>query len=94
MAEARQSADKPRQTIYYCSQCGKPVQLSFLEGDQRWRHVCSSCSHIHYMNPRNVVGGGKQRPVVGTGLAAGQMHDGGTLAPPPRLLAWPASPAS
>lgn len=40
----------------YCMQCGSPVRLMVPDGDNRQRRVCSSCSHIHYENPRNVVG--------------------------------------
>jgi len=46
----------------YCSQCGAPVVLQIPAGDDRERHVCSACSHIHYVNPRVIVG---CLPVVG-----------------------------
>ena len=40
----------------YCSQCAQPVALEVPAGDNRPRHVCHSCGHIHYENPRLVVG--------------------------------------
>ncbi len=40
----------------YCSQCGQPVTIEVPAGDKRPRHVCRSCGHIHYENPRVVVG--------------------------------------
>lgn len=40
----------------YCSSCGQPVALQWLEADTRPRYVCASCSTIHYENPRVIVG--------------------------------------
>ncbi|MCA9754894.1 MAG: NUDIX hydrolase [Candidatus Eisenbacteria bacterium] len=40
----------------FCSRCGKPVQLLVPEGDDRKRHVCSVCGHIHYQNPHIITG--------------------------------------
>lgn len=40
----------------YCTQCGAPVALQIPPGDQRERYVCTVCQHIHYENPRLVVG--------------------------------------
>ena len=40
----------------YCSECGKKVSISIPEGDNRPRHICSSCNTIHYQNPKMVVG--------------------------------------
>jgi ADP-ribose pyrophosphatase YjhB (NUDIX family) len=40
----------------YCSECGKSVEVSIPEGDNRPRHVCSTCGAIHYQNPKVVVG--------------------------------------
>ena len=42
--------------IRYCSVCGAPTTSNIPEGDNRHRHVCSSCGFIHYENPRLVVG--------------------------------------
>jgi len=40
----------------YCSQCGSGVSLLMPEGDNRDRHVCDACAHIHYVNPNIVAG--------------------------------------
>jgi ADP-ribose pyrophosphatase YjhB (NUDIX family) len=40
----------------FCSHCGQPVTVLVPEGDQRPRHVCTSCGRIHYQNPRIVAG--------------------------------------
>ena len=40
----------------FCSNCGQPVTLRVPEGDNRPRHVCTSCGTIHYRNPKIVVG--------------------------------------
>lgn len=40
----------------YCSSCGTPVTLEIPPGDNRERHVCPSCSTIHYLNPKIVAG--------------------------------------
>ena len=40
----------------YCPQCGQPVELRVPPGDHLPRHVCPSCSAIHYQNPKLVVG--------------------------------------
>jgi len=40
----------------FCSRCGSPVALQIPADDTRPRHVCQVCQHIHYLNPRNVVG--------------------------------------
>jgi ADP-ribose pyrophosphatase YjhB (NUDIX family) len=40
----------------FCTQCGQPVTIEVPTGDNRPRHVCSSCGHIHYQNPLVVVG--------------------------------------
>lgn len=42
--------------IEYCNLCGKAVALEVPEGDSLPRHVCQSCGHIHYLNPRLVIG--------------------------------------
>lgn len=47
---------KPKQTISFCTQCGSRVDLHFVGSEHHWRHMCGSCGHIHYENPRNVVG--------------------------------------
>ena len=40
----------------YCSACGEKVHLVIPEGDNRHRHVCSTCEMIHYENPKIVTG--------------------------------------
>ncbi len=40
----------------FCSQCGQPVFMQVPAGDNRPRHVCGSCGHVHYQNPLVVVG--------------------------------------
>ena len=36
--------------------CGGAVELAVPAGDNRWRHVCSSCAYVDYQNPKLVVG--------------------------------------
>ena len=41
----------------FCQQCGSSkVSLSVPHADDRERHVCADCGHIHYLNPKLVVG--------------------------------------
>ncbi len=40
----------------FCSQCGENVSLRIPEGDTLPRFVCTACAHIHYQNPKMVVG--------------------------------------
>jgi ADP-ribose pyrophosphatase YjhB (NUDIX family) len=40
----------------FCSACGHPVQLKVPDGDHLPRYVCTSCSTIHYENPRLIAG--------------------------------------
>jgi ADP-ribose pyrophosphatase YjhB (NUDIX family) len=40
----------------FCSECAQPVELSIPDGDNRPRHVCTSCGAIHYQNPKMVIG--------------------------------------
>lgn len=42
--------------IRYCTRCGAEVSFVVPAGDNRQRHVCDACGHIHYENPRLVVG--------------------------------------
>ena len=39
----------------FCTQCGSTLQLSIPVLDDRERHVCGNCGHIHYLNPRIIV---------------------------------------
>ncbi len=40
----------------HCSRCGGTIKLQIPQGDNRERHVCSECEHIHYQNPRIIAG--------------------------------------
>jgi ADP-ribose pyrophosphatase YjhB (NUDIX family) len=41
----------------FCNQCGSAkVELRIPHGDDRERHVCADCGHIHYLNPKVIVG--------------------------------------
>ena len=40
----------------FCSNCASPVTLTIPPADNRPRYVCTSCSAIHYQNPRIVTG--------------------------------------
>lgn len=42
--------------IRFCNLCGADVSHVVPAGDSLPRHVCNSCGHIHYENPRLVVG--------------------------------------
>ncbi len=40
----------------YCAECGAPVELRTPQDDNRERHICTTCSTIHYQNPKIIVG--------------------------------------
>lgn len=40
----------------FCNECGAAVELRMPQGDDRDRYVCTRCAHIHYVNPRVIVG--------------------------------------
>ena len=42
--------------IDHCARCGTRVEQRIPQDDNRERAVCPSCSHVHYINPLNVVG--------------------------------------
>lgn len=42
--------------IRFCNHCGSSVSFYVPPGDSLPRHVCDACGHIHYENPRLVVG--------------------------------------
>lgn len=42
--------------IRYCNHCGADVSFAIPTGDSLPRHICNTCGHIHYENPRLVVG--------------------------------------
>ena len=40
----------------FCPDCAQPVELRIPPGDNLPRAVCTVCGHVHYENPRIVVG--------------------------------------
>ena len=42
--------------MYHCSKCGSECYTATPDGDDRDRSVCSNCGHIHYENPKIIVG--------------------------------------
>ena len=40
----------------FCSNCGAPVSRKTPVGDTKDRWVCSTCTIVHYQNPKMVVG--------------------------------------
>ena len=42
--------------IKFCSACGAEMEARIPEDDDHVRAVCTSCSHVHYENPKLVVG--------------------------------------
>ncbi len=40
----------------FCTRCGQAVEFFVPDGDAFKRAVCTSCNHIHYVNPKIVVG--------------------------------------
>lgn len=42
--------------IRYCHLCGSKAPLTIPAGDSLPRYVCGTCGHIHYENPRLIVG--------------------------------------
>lgn len=42
--------------INYCIKCGSEVTQRIPEGDTHTRYVCTKCEHIHYQNPKIIVG--------------------------------------
>ena len=81
-------------TIKFCTQCGsEKIEVRIPPGDDRLREICGRCGHIHYINPKIVVGSipvwGEQillckraiEPRYGKWtLPAGFMEEGETLA--------------
>ena len=39
----------------FCTLCGHNLSLRIPETDDRERHVCDACGHVHYVNPRIIV---------------------------------------
>ncbi|MFT4047331.1 MAG: NUDIX hydrolase [Solimonas sp.] len=40
----------------FCNACGHAVEFRVPDGDHLPRHVCPDCGHIHYLNPKVIVG--------------------------------------
>ncbi|MCS6944235.1 MAG: NUDIX hydrolase [Sutterellaceae bacterium] len=40
----------------FCPLCGGPIERRIPAGDTRTRDCCGRCGHVHYVNPRPVVG--------------------------------------
>lgn len=40
----------------FCTACGHKTQEQIPLGDHQLRTVCSSCGHIHYVNPKVICG--------------------------------------
>ena len=40
----------------FCGLCGNATEKQIPEGDHVEREVCSDCGHIHYVNPKVIVG--------------------------------------
>lgn len=39
----------------FCTLCGNSLGLLIPADDDRERHVCTGCGHVHYQNPRVIV---------------------------------------
>jgi ADP-ribose pyrophosphatase YjhB (NUDIX family) len=42
-------------SLNHCTNCGGPIALAELPGEERPRLACPACGHIAYVNPRLVV---------------------------------------
>ena len=42
--------------ILFCTRCGSTMHVAIPPGDSLPRNICEACGHIHYENPRMVVG--------------------------------------
>jgi ribosomal protein S27AE len=46
---------KPEKTKdQYCRMCGTQMELAIPKGEAAWRHMCSNCGYIDYLNPKMV----------------------------------------
>ena len=55
-AKLQQISTRATFVIRYCQLCGSDASFIVPLGDSLPRHVCGTCGHIHYENPRLVVG--------------------------------------
>ncbi|MCY4148784.1 MAG: NUDIX hydrolase [Gammaproteobacteria bacterium] len=42
--------------VKYCNLCGSRTRIGVPDGDNRERHICQTCGHIQYQNPKVVAG--------------------------------------
>ena len=40
----------------YCVKCGGETSFEIISGDTIPRNICKACNHIHYVNPKIIVG--------------------------------------
>ena len=50
----REAPPKPKQTGHFCRMCGKPLELRIPATEHEWRHACTACNYIDYINPKMV----------------------------------------
>ena len=43
-------------SIHFCVRCGSATAAQIPAGDDHARAVCTACGHVHYVNPKVVVG--------------------------------------
>lgn len=43
-------------TVRFCARCGAATVSRVPDGDDHPRDVCTACGHVHYVNPKIVVG--------------------------------------
>jgi ADP-ribose pyrophosphatase YjhB (NUDIX family) len=48
--------EKNSTRINFCTHCGAPMEKQVPPDDDHLRSVCTQCPHIHYENPKMVVG--------------------------------------
>ena len=42
-------------SLNHCTNCGGPLELGTIPGEERPRLACAACGHVAYVNPRLVV---------------------------------------
>lgn len=55
MSEGFGSPPAPARDPLFCVRCGGPLRLAILPTEERPRHLCDACGHIHYINPTIVA---------------------------------------
>lgn len=56
MTADRKTEKEQRMDVKYCSVCGAEMTNRVPDDDDHVRPVCDSCGHVHYDNPKLVVG--------------------------------------